>query len=293
MSPAVLDQHRCKICERTNVSVYARKQKVVYYICNDCLCIYQHPSVDSTTRMLYANQEYQGGVYQDYVEAREMKLEHFRRRLKALHGATSGTPVTMLDIGCGCGYFMEVAGEYGHDVHGLEFSASAIAAASEAVRPKILQADVETLSRSSQNMYDVVVAFDLIEHLDDPIGFLRQVKSLLKEGGTIALTTPDTKHFLRALMGSRWPPLAPMQHLRLFSRTSLSIALEKAGFRMQAMQPADKILSIDYLMRQIRIHNPTMFGAYKLLRAVLPKVLTSRHMAVNIGELFAIAEKTQ
>lgn len=288
---SALVQHRCKICESTNVRVYARKQKVVYYICKDCLCIYEDPPVDSATRILYANEEYQGGVYQDYVEAREMKLDHFRGRLKTLHRVISEKPLTMLDIGCGCGYFMEVASAFGHDVHGLEFSARAIAAAPELVRPKIFQADVETLSRCNAQLYDLVVAFDLIEHLDDPIGFLKQVNTLLKEGGSVAVTTPDTKHFLRSLMGSHWPPLAPMQHLCLFSRDSISIALQKAGFRIQAMQPAFKVLSIDYLMRQIRIHNPIIFGAYKLLRPVLPNVVISRHIRVNIGELFAVAQK--
>jgi SAM-dependent methyltransferase len=237
----------------------------------------------------YVNTQYEKGHYSDYVMAREMKLDHFRWRMDRMRPYLK--PGRLLDVGCSCGYFLEVAAGEGYEIAGLEFSSSAIATADVSVRPCIRQASVEELSQQQGSRYDAVTAFDLIEHLDQPRDFLAAVHSLLSPGGTLALSTPDVRHWLRYLMRSRWPMLQPMQHLTLFSAKSLRCALEAAGFEVALSEAAHKTVSFAYLIDQIRDLNPAVSAGLRTIGKVMPRSTMSRYHHINIGELLVIARK--
>jgi 2-polyprenyl-3-methyl-5-hydroxy-6-metoxy-1,4-benzoquinol methylase len=238
----------------------------------------------------YADTEYEsGGVYREYVQAREMKIEHFRQRLLSIGGRIGKGK--LLDVGCSCGYFMEVAATEGYDVAGLEFSENAVAAAAEHIRPRILNASVEQISAEQKSSYDVVSAFDIIEHLEQPLTFLAHVRSVLKPGGRLVIATPDAGHWLRYLMGARWPMLQPMQHLSLFSAKSMQLALQNAGFAKIVVEPAYKVISGTYLIRQLSAPNPMLYRVLSGTSRVMPRAAMNTWRKVNIGEILAIAER--
>ena len=235
----------------------------------------------------WADAEYTAGAYHDYVAARPMKIRHFEERLADIGDRLS--PGRLLDIGCSCGYFLEVAASRGFDVQGVEFSRSAIAAASPAVRNRIFEGTLDSLP--ADGLFDVASAFDLLEHVPDPNGFLRRCAALLKPGGTILISTPDTRHFLRFLMRSRWPMLQPMQHLSLFSNRSLERALRSAGFGEITVRTAYKTLSIDYLINQIKPLNPVLSGTLDTLMRVVPAPVLRKYRRINIGEILAVGPR--
>lgn len=236
----------------------------------------------------WADTEYTSGAYHGYVAARAMKIRHFERRLDDI--GTRVRPGRLLDVGCSCGYFLEVAASRGFDVRGVEFSRSAIAAASPSVRPHIFEGTVETMP--VDGLFDVVSVFDLIEHVRDPRAFLRRCASLLRPGGVLLLSTPDTGHFLRFLMRSRWPMLQPMQHLFLFSRRALVSALRAEGFGEVTVDTAYKTLSVGYLINQIRPLNPLLAGALDTLTSALPASALLKYRRINIGEMLAVGRRS-
>jgi SAM-dependent methyltransferase len=77
--------------------------------------------------------------------------------------------------------------------------------------------------------FDAVLASHLIEHLNDPRGFVREVFAVLKKGGRFYVTTPNISGFQARIFGSRWRS-AIFDHLYLFSAKTLSRLLESAGF---------------------------------------------------------------
>jgi SAM-dependent methyltransferase len=236
----------------------------------------------------WADTEYASGAYRDYVESRPMKIRHFEDRLRDVGDRV--TPGRLLDIGCSCGYFLEVAAARGFDVRGVEFSRNAIAAASAQIRPRIFEGALENLPDDTP--FDVVSAFDLIEHVPDPRAFLRDCARRLKPGGVLLISTPDTGHFLRYLMGSRWPMLQPMQHLFLFSRRALDRALRAEGFDHVSVNTAYKTLSLEYLLNQIKPLNPTLSRALGALTRVAPSSFLRGYRRVNIGEILAVAHRS-
>jgi len=240
----------------------------------------------------YADTQYREGVYRDYVRARGMKHEHFRHRLAEFEGRFP-PPGRMLDLGCSCGYFLDMALERGYDAYGVEFSEAAIAAAQPATRQRIRRGNVNDPESANghPSEYDVVTAFDIIEHVEDPVAFLDEIAGMLVPGGGVVISTPDTGHVLRYLMGRRWPMLQPMQHTTLMSRLGLRIALERAGFCEVAVTTARKTLTLEYLFEQVRDHNPALHAAYAVTRRMVPGAVRSHPVRINIGELLAVAVK--
>jgi protein-L-isoaspartate O-methyltransferase len=133
---------QCTICCSTRPRLLSRKGGAAYHFCAECRVVFPHPLPPPDEMLSYADNQYEEGLYRDYVEAREMKLEHFRHRLEQL--LSRGHRGRLLDIGCSCGYFMQVAAENGFEVEGLEFSRAAIAAADPSVRSRISCSSVDT-----------------------------------------------------------------------------------------------------------------------------------------------------
>jgi 2-polyprenyl-3-methyl-5-hydroxy-6-metoxy-1,4-benzoquinol methylase len=233
----------------------------------------------------WANEEYTSGAYRDYVDARSMKIRHFEDRLADIGNRVR--PGRLLDVGCSCGYFMEVAAAHGFDVQGVEFSSSAVAAATPGLRPRIFEGTLEDMPINGK--FDVVSAFDLIEHVQDPRVLVKRCASLLKPGGTLVISTPDAGHYLRLVMGSHWPMLQPMQHLFLFSRQALATMLRTEGFVEVSVDTAYKTINVEYLINQIKLLNPLLSATLRTLTQAVPGSLLRRDRRINIGELLAVA----
>lgn len=236
----------------------------------------------------YAEREYSdGGLYKEYVDAKALKYATFERRIKKIASLTTGKKI--LDVGCGCGYFIDVALKEGFDAYGVEFSSVAISYAEPQTRERIFQGDVNQLDASHQGTYDVITAFDILEHTLKPIEFLDHLRQFLVPNGLLVIATPNTHHFLRAIMRTRWPMLQPYQHTYLFSARSLVLALEKAGYHVIQVMPARKVLTPEYLAEQLRSLNPTISRLYNTVSPIIPKRLQNMPIELNIGESMAFA----
>src|SRR5262249_12208212 len=121
----------------------------------------------------FVDAEYEAGVYRDYVDARPLKLATTRRRRPVRHRHARGP--RPLDVGCAAGFFIEAALDAGFDAVGIELSSTAIELAQPAVRPRITCGDVNVLLAADPRQFDVVTAFDIIEHTQDPAAFLDDI----------------------------------------------------------------------------------------------------------------------
>jgi 2-polyprenyl-3-methyl-5-hydroxy-6-metoxy-1,4-benzoquinol methylase len=247
----------------------------------------QMPTVGAMSQ--YAEQEYSSGAYKQYASSRDLKIATARPRIARIKALAKGN--RLLDVGCATGFFLETAVDAGFDVRGVEFSKVAISLARPDVRDRIICGDVNMLKKQGVANFDVVTAFDIIEHVQDPVSFLREIHDVLVPGGLLALSTPDTGHFLRYLMGSKWPMLQPMQHTVLFSRRSIAELLSRCGFGDTKVETAYKYLTMDYLGDQLGATNPGIHRLYESFSWLVPGPLRRRPVGVNIGEFVAYARK--
>jgi 2-polyprenyl-3-methyl-5-hydroxy-6-metoxy-1,4-benzoquinol methylase len=93
----------------------------------------------------------------------------------------------VLDIGCGYGYFLELAKERGWNVSGIEIVESAI----QAVRRKFRDQNVFYRSFGkasfSKNCFDAITLWDVLLFINDPYTVLRECHRILKTGGVIGI----------------------------------------------------------------------------------------------------------
>lgn len=268
---------------------YCKKGGAEYYLEPTSGTIFQpkRPAVAEMNE--YAETEYSAGAYKEYTKSRDLKIATALPRLARIKLLARGK--RLLDVGCATGFFLEAAVEAGYEVRGVEFSTTAISLARPDIRERIACGDVNTLLKQDVAKFDVVTAFDIIEHVQDPVKFLEDIRNALVPGGVLALSTPDTGHFLRYLMGSKWPMLQPMQHTVLFSRRGIEALLQRCGFTDVKFETAHKVLTMDYLGDQLSATNPSLQRAYQKLRWVMPQPLRRKPIAFNIGEFVAYARK--
>jgi 2-polyprenyl-3-methyl-5-hydroxy-6-metoxy-1,4-benzoquinol methylase len=158
----------------------------------------------------------------DYYD--EKKWEH---RI-ALDWVKAGDHV--LDIGCGRGAFLSKAREAcGATITGLE---SNKAAARHALTRGVEIVDelIEPHGASRPEFYDVVTAFQVIEHVPTPRNFLMGCKAALKPGGTLVIAVPNDASFIG--LSKEAVLNGPPHHLSLWDRDSLVAIADEFGLKL-------------------------------------------------------------
>tara|TARA_B100000989_G_scaffold283178_1_gene248880 strand:- start:408 stop:1325 length:918 start_codon:yes stop_codon:yes gene_type:complete len=91
---------------------------------------------------------------------------------------------------------------------------------------------VHKLSMIRNGKKDVAVAFDVIEHTNDPINFLKNINKKMKFNGKLFMTFPNADSFKSKIFGSKWNMVVPLAHINFFSKQSTKVALGKTGFKI-------------------------------------------------------------
>lgn len=136
----------------------------------------------------------------------------------------------LLDVGCGTGYFLAAARLAGYRVSGLDLSRPQLELARRLFGLTDLYATTlaEYARSRAAGSLDVVTAFQVMEHVADPIAFIRDACKLLAPGGYLAVGVPNW-HVWRIFR--EWLDHPP-HHLTRWSRTSLKKALALGGFEV-------------------------------------------------------------
>jgi SAM-dependent methyltransferase len=95
----------------------------------------------------------------------------------------------ILEIGCGTGHNLPMLGEFGA-VDALELDDEARAMAEKRLGRAVMSAPLPELAGVPEHQYDLVGAFDVIEHIDDDRAALVSIASRLKPGGKFVMTVP-------------------------------------------------------------------------------------------------------
>jgi 2-polyprenyl-3-methyl-5-hydroxy-6-metoxy-1,4-benzoquinol methylase len=114
--------------------------------------------------------------------------------------STFKTNGTLLEIGCGEGEFLKVAGENGWTATGIEISELATKTAREKYGVQALTGTLEQhVDKFVPGSFDVVILWALIEHVRNPGEILRTVRRLVRNGGAILLYTPNANSMFHRL----------------------------------------------------------------------------------------------
>jgi len=142
---------------------------------------------------------------------------------------------SFLDVGCNYGFALDLARSvYGWEVVGIEPSLAGRRGRAELdldIREGYLREDTDLGSR-----FDVVLSSEVLEHVLDPLAFLRGIRSQLSPRGRLILTTPAAEVItLESSEADVLAALSPGFHVFLVSEGALLALLRRAGFAAAAV----------------------------------------------------------
>ena len=151
----------------------------------------------------------------------------------------------ILDVGCGTGANLLMLSKYG-DAEGVDISEDALAFCRERGLEKVRLGAGEELPYED-GTFDLVTAFDVVEHMDNDLAGLREMRRVLRPGGRVLLFVP-TFMFLWGLQDD------VSNHRRRYRLPELRRVLEQAGFEIERTTYANitfflPILLVRKLMR--------------------------------------------
>jgi 2-polyprenyl-3-methyl-5-hydroxy-6-metoxy-1,4-benzoquinol methylase len=196
--------------------------------CLRCGFIYQNPR-PSQQELLNA--------YQTYLPAGEEEIEAWGRMMEPVFRRGADLierhipQGRLLDVGSGYGFFLALMQSRGWEVMGLEVSSTGADYSRKRWGLSILNQPWEETFFHNDG-FDVVTAFYVIEHLPDPLAFLREVHRIVRPGGMILLRYPHTTPIkaILSLMRIRNRLYHLPFHLSDFSPRTMRRALGETGF---------------------------------------------------------------
>lgn len=131
----------------------------------------------------------------------------------------------ILEIGCGTGHNLAMLGGFGH-VEGLELDDEARALSERRLGRKVMSSPLPELGEVPDSHYDLIGAFDVIEHIEDDAAALASIAAKLKPGGKFVMTVPAHQWMWSAHD-------VVNHHKRRYSRRSLKELVEHSPLKLE------------------------------------------------------------
>jgi SAM-dependent methyltransferase len=136
---------------------------------------------------------------------------------------------TLLDIGCGAGFFVREASQGGFSAEGIEFSHEAAEFGRRESGVRITEGDFLD-SQFADHSFDVVTLWHVLEHLPRPAESLRKIRSLIRPGGLLIIAVPNFDSIQATVFRGHWYHLEVPRHLYHFTPAALRRFLGSQGF---------------------------------------------------------------
>jgi len=219
----------CCVCDLPGEPLYSRPPFGVVR-CRVCRLVFVSPRLTETAlQRLYDQPAYfEGGVYgtqSPRSPAMMLQRAWTTGRLREI-GAHRAPPGRLLEIGSGYGLFLTAASDAGWQVRGVELSRTGVEHSRTA---RQLDVFCGQLAQAPVDPADVVCFWDTLEHVPDPLEFLRQVRLRLAPEGIFALSIPYFSSLPSRILRSKWWTLKPEQHIWHLTPATLQLIAARAG----------------------------------------------------------------
>lgn len=253
--------------------------------CRQCGLVYlDHLPSENALRDFYSEHYYFDGGYQDYIAEKPFIQLNGRARLREIV-RMRGTG-RLLEIGCALGFFLEEARKAGFDVNGVEISPYGSRYAREELGLPVMTGTLESCDYPKSS-FDVVVMWDVIEHLAYPRKVLKRVGELMKPDGLLVFTTVDAGSLYARLMGKGWHLYDIPEHLVYYDRRTVQKALDDTGFAACRITNNGNRYAVGYMLYRLE----AMYGKrfFRPLRSACERLrLAHAIVPVNLGDLMTV-----
>jgi len=256
----------CNICNNLDFTTLQKKvrdsnfHKVV--LCKKCglVQIYPTPTLNEEKKFYDENRQFKN--QKSNLTLKDIKIKTFydtKRRVKLISYYTP-TKGKILEIGSGYGFVLEFLNRLGYDVKGIEISKERRKISKRITSAPILNFNL-LLSKPKIGKFDTLMMFQVLEHISNPVDFLKNTKKLLKNKGKIVIEVPNLNDFQLKQNNSYNKWYWQRAHLNYFSPQTLKLVMLKAGFKRTVIKGIQRysIENMFYwkLKNKPQLKNPT------------------------------------
>jgi len=230
------EQNKCLVCQSEKLNPLSGFEKHHLTKCASCGFVFCKP-IPTQDEL---NAVYEGYGRNDYLS--DLTIQAYERVLDSLEPYRKTNK--LIDVGCGIGYFLEVAKKRGWEVYGTEFTEEAVGICEG--KGASMKLGVLNPDNYDPESFDVVCSFEVIEHINNPKQELGNFHKLLRKGGVVYCTTPNFDAVERYMLGADWNILGYPEHLSYYSPKTLKRVFKESGFS------AKKVLATGISMTRIK-----------------------------------------
>lgn len=289
---------KCNLCDSDNSSILFKgkdmvhKKKGLFTVvkCLNCGLIYTNPRPNENIISKYYPDEY-WDIYDNEDEGIDIRLKKLVHKFinKISYKMTISPQLggKILDIGCGDGKRLLELRKDGWDTYGVEISDLAAEYVRERYGLNVITGKVED-ARFKNEIFDVIILDNVLEHLSDPKTSLIEISRILKNDGTLAIIIPNVNSFEAKQFRKYWTGWELPRHLYHFTPMSIRDLLAKTGFEVLKIDfdtnPNNILSSLKYIFKDRGINTliglTIVFPFAILTSLILGKTKQSYNMAV-------------
>lgn len=262
-------------------------------VCQTCGLAYVNPRsedrLETGNNLKESNLKQQNSrISEQFLDEERWKKKDFADRLTIIKKYKSEGK--LLDVGCGIGFFLQVAQESGFEAKGIDPSFLVSNFARQKLGLDVLTGTLMDM-RYPEQSFDIITSFHVLEHVPSPSELLVEMKRILKDDGILAIEVPNINNLFTKLLGFRFKSCFDCaQHYYYFTKRTVRHLLEKNGFELLREKLVGRNMSTEWFFRTLQRNNRVVSKIVQTITA--PLALQGKTIKINIGDkMLLIARK--
>jgi len=293
----------CPLCDSTQRTYLFKKTSYTvgipdnFFKCDSCGFVYSESALSPAGISAFYQEKYVRSNYTEYSSFSHLKIMSFKARLQnVINIQKAKNPnfidtFSVLDLGCGTGISMLAAKQLGLNVTGVEVSKTAVEIANGMNVGPVHCSDLHELDHLGLGEFDLIVLFDVLDHVPDPVKVLSAAEKLLKPGGTMLIEVCDIDSLYAKLMGKYYTHVIPFEHFSYFNSSTLKALVEKCGLSSGEVKDLKRPISLAFLIATLKEFNPLLGRVLSPL--LYFKKLSGKVFHISIGVITMTVHKPE
>ncbi|HEY7915286.1 MAG TPA: class I SAM-dependent methyltransferase [Blastocatellia bacterium] len=233
---AKVNRRGCELCGASSFrELYTARDRLsnsqqhfIIAFCEQCGVYRTLPEMSEGELSWYYRDDYWGNENEPspgWIKKNQAEKTRFLARCGLIRGS-------ILDVGCGSGFFLRALDGERWDRFGVETGQAAAASAGRALGPHRVFNGTLIESACADEAFDVVTFWSSLEHMNDPRANLLEARRIIKPAGTLIVQAPNIESYQARWFGGDWFALDAPRHRYHFSRATLERLLNETGFEI-------------------------------------------------------------
>ncbi len=267
-------KNNCPICESEDIGFKFTKDKIPYYLCNACNFLYSKPIRNENFHESIANYE---DVYIKYFNNNVTDKLNYEVVFNWLQQKINLLEKRILDIGCGSGKFVNYLKNKNINAAGIEPSKPLYDTYLKH-HDYFFNCTLEDFDKEKVGEFDVITLFDVLEHVETPVSFIKKIATLQSANDYLIIEIPLWGSLHSKLLGKRWH-FFNKYHYSYYSKKRLLSFLNNYGYSLIDDTYRGKYYHLNYLIQYF-----FLFIIRKEFK--LPKFLEKYYVPLNTYDIY-------